>query len=249
MITKQPIVALDPGIRTFQAFYSELAVGEIANDFYGKTLLKHIVALDDMTSKLYLKKNKDGSKAKKRKLSKKAKVLKKEFGFNFVHKSKKKKTKQFFYNSKQRQNLKKAIARKRQKIRWLKEELHWKVANFFVKNYEVILIPKFSSKDFAPKIKRKMKNKTVKSLLSLNHSMFLERLKWVAMNRGTKIIESREDYTSKTCTSCGSINNKLGSNKTFICKKCKVVIDRDLNGARNIYLRAMGDTPAISRMR
>ena len=94
VITKQPIVALDPGIRTFQAFYSELAVGEIANDFYGKTLLKHIVALDDMVSKLYLKKNKDGSKAKKRKLSKKAKVLKKEFGFNFVHKSKKKKTKQ-----------------------------------------------------------------------------------------------------------------------------------------------------------
>jgi bifunctional polynucleotide phosphatase/kinase len=35
-----------------------------------------------------------------------------------------------------------------------------------------------------------------------------------------------------------SSNEKLGSNKTFECQKCKIVIDRDCNGCRNILLKA-----------
>ena len=42
---------------------------------------------------------------------------------------------------------------------------------------------------------------------------------------------------SKTCTNCGELHRNLGGSKTFCCPKCKVVLDRDANGARNILLK------------
>ena len=47
-----------------------------------------------------------------------------------------------------------------------------------------------------------------------------------------------EEYTSKTCSCCGSLNTKLGSSKIFNCPSCKVILDRDENGARNILLKS-----------
>ncbi len=46
-----------------------------------------------------------------------------------------------------------------------------------------------------------------------------------------------EAYTSKTCGSCGELNNKLGGNKVFKCNHCGLIADRDLHAARNILLR------------
>ena len=46
-----------------------------------------------------------------------------------------------------------------------------------------------------------------------------------------------EEYTSKTCTNCLKINYNLGSDKTFKCPNCSLIIDRDVNGARNILLK------------
>ncbi|WP_091351632.1 zinc ribbon domain-containing protein, partial [Anaerobranca gottschalkii] len=41
--------------------------------------------------------------------------------------------------------------------------------------------------------------------------------------------------SSKTCSSCGSIKDKLSlSERTFICKNCGYKIDRDLNASINL---------------
>lgn len=68
---------------------------------------------------------------------------------------------------------------------------------------------------------------------------FHEKLKSLAALRNCKLYIVNEAYTSKTCGICGSLNNKLGSAKTFKCvnPECKVMIDRDHNGARNILLK------------
>jgi len=46
-----------------------------------------------------------------------------------------------------------------------------------------------------------------------------------------------EEYTSKTCTGCGNIDDKLGGKKWYECKACGTALDRDYNGARNIYIK------------
>jgi putative transposase len=53
---------------------------------------------------------------------------------------------------------------------------------------------------------------------------------------GVQVVEVTEEYTSKTCTKCGRINQKLGGSKVFRCG-CGMVLDRDFNGARNILLK------------
>ncbi|CAB4427982.1 unnamed protein product [Rhizophagus irregularis] len=51
-----------------------------------------------------------------------------------------------------------------------------------------------------------------------------------------KVIICSEDYTSKTCGSCGLVNDELGGLKTFKCEGYPFILDRDINGARNILL-------------
>ena len=68
------------------------------------------------------------------------------------------------------------------------------------------------------------------------------KLKTKAEERGCTVLFCSEHYTSKTCGKCGSLDVKLGSNKTFQCRTCNVTIDRDVNAARNIMLRAMRDS-------
>jgi putative transposase len=56
---------------------------------------------------------------------------------------------------------------------------------------------------------------------------------------GRKVHVVEERYTSKTCSRCGWIDNKLGSAKTFTCKRegCGRVMDRDWNASLNILLK------------
>ena len=57
---------------------------------------------------------------------------------------------------------------------------------------------------------------------------------WISM---VQVVICTEEYTSKTCGSCGYIHKKLGGSKEFCCPQCKTNLDRDINGARNILLR------------
>jgi putative transposase len=52
-----------------------------------------------------------------------------------------------------------------------------------------------------------------------------------------------ESYTSKTCTNCGVMNDVKDSER-YECKSCKIEIDRDLNGARNIMLKGIQSLPS-----
>lgn len=133
------------------------------------------------------------------------------------------------------------ILKIRKKMKNLQLELHNKTVNFLTKTSDIIIIPTFKVKGMSKKVKRKLQTKTVRKLMLLGHSSFKEKLKTKALERGCHLLISEEHYTSKTCTYCGKINNKLGGSKIFTCKEesCLQIIDRDVNGARNILLRAL----------
>lgn len=53
--------------------------------------------------------------------------------------------------------------------------------------------------------------------------------------------------TSKACSRCGSVKPKLGLHeRRFTCEQCGLVLDRDLNAARNIVQIACADEQAVA---
>lgn len=114
-------------------------------------------------------------------------------------------------------------------------EFHYSVINYLTKNFKTILLPTFDSQEFFGK-KRKIGKKTARDLNILSHYKFKNRLIHRCNLTTTKLYIVDESYTSKTCTRCGIIND-VGSNEVYKCKECNISIDRDINGARNIYLK------------
>ncbi len=144
---------------------------------------------------------------------------------------------------KRRQRMRKAEMRLRDCIKHLIDELHHKAARFLVDNFDVILLPTFESKDMSAKARRRLRRQSVRSLLSFAHYRFKQFLKHKAFETGKCVLDVCEAYTSKTISWTGERVKNLGGRK--IIRSGNVVMDRDLNGARGIFLRALVDTPAI----
>ena len=140
---------------------------------------------------------------------------------------------------KQRYKMRKAADRMRWKIRDLIDEIHHKAALFLVKNFDIIIIPKFETSQMSKRKTRKIKSKSVRSMLTFAHFRFQEFLRSKAMEYGKRVIAQDEAYTSKTCSWNGIIKN-IGGAKTI--RDGEIVMDRDYNGARGIFLRALRDS-------
>lgn len=92
------------------------------------------------------------------------------------------------------------------------------------------------------KARRKIRSKTVRSMLTWAHYRFELFLTQKAEMTNTIVITGSEAYTSKTCSKCGHIHQKLGGSKVFKCPECGHVLPRDMNGALGFMLRALRDT-------
>jgi putative transposase len=148
--------------------------------------------------------------------------------------------------SAQKQRLKKAADRLRAKIQHLVKELHHKTARFLVDNFDVILLPSFESSQMASKSRRKIRAFTVRQMLTLSHYQFKKHLEWKAWELGkVALTDINEAYTSKTVSWTGEVVNIGGSR--VIKSSDGRSMDRDLNGARGIFLRALVDTPWLKK--
>ena len=134
-----------------------------------------------------------------------------------------------------RKTLNKQIKKVRICIRNLQGELHKKASTWLCKNYSNVVIPQFGSKDMVKNKERKLKTKTVRAMSILAHSRFLERLKNKAEEWRTNVVIVDEKYTSKTCSVCGHVKTKRFTSKVYDCKSCLITMDRDRNGAINIF--------------
>ena len=143
---------------------------------------------------------------------------------------------------KQKRRLRKATERMGVKIKNLITELHHKIAYFLVTNFDVILLPTFETSQMVSKSRRKLRSKSVRQMLTLSHYQFKEFLRWKTWALGKKLIEVCEAYTSKTVSRTGEMV-KIGSAEKIKSLSTGIVLDRDLNGARGIFLRAVVDTP------
>lgn len=148
-------------------------------------------------------------------------------------------------NCRQRQRMRIAAGRMRTKIQDLVNEVHKQVACYLTENYRIIFLPAFETSQMVAKAKRKIRSKTARAMLTWAHYRFKLFLKQAAVRRGCTVVDVTEEYTSKTCTSCGHIHTKLGGSKTFTCPSCGHALPRDMNGAFGILLKALSDTTCV----
>lgn len=151
--------------------------------------------------------------------------------------------------ARKKQNMRRAFIRLQFRLKCLKDEMQWKCATFLAKSFGLIVIPPFSATGMSSRAKRRIRSKTVRSMLSLGHSEFRERLRLQCEKYGSRMLLVTEEYTSKTCPDCGAVHERLGGSEVFRCPKCGHASPRDANGARNILLRAMVDSPTQFTLR
>ena len=150
-------------------------------------------------------------------------------------------------NHRTRKGLKRVQMRIRKRIRNLVDEFHKKAAKFLCDNFKVIFLPEYGVKKMVNKSHRNISSGTARSMLSWSPYRFRERLQYKAKESGVAVHIVTEEYTSKTCTTCGSINYTLGRSEIFKCKCCPSNIDRDINGARNIWLKSFRSIRNLER--
>lgn len=134
------------------------------------------------------------------------------------------------------------IAKKMDKLKarraHLIEDLHKRVAYDIVMKNDIILLPSFQTSQMVKQNKRKIGRKIVSSMLDLCHYRFKLHLLWAAKKYGKIVLTVNEAYTSKTYN--GRIMKNLGGKPSFSVKLSngnRKIIDRDLNGSRNILIR------------
>ena len=140
-------------------------------------------------------------------------------------------------NKRKKRMFKRAFLKNNIRIRHLVDEVHWKVIKYITDNYKEVLLPSFEVSNITKRLKRKIRSKTVRSMLTWRHFTFKQRLIDKASKRNVILHIVGEEYTTKTCGACGYIKNNVGGSKIFNCDNCKVKYDRDLGAARNIFLK------------
>lgn len=204
------VIALDPGVRSFMTGFSPGKQGVMEWGVGDRTrLFRLCCAFDDLQSRW--------SKEKHRK----------------------------------RYKMQRVGRRIQERIRNLVNEVHCKLVKWLVTHFDVVLLPKFETQSMCQKTQfvaedgtrhktRKINGKVARAMYTWSHYRFQQRLLHkIREYPQCRVVICDEDFTSKTCGHCGFVHEKLGGNKTFKCPSCHVSLDRDVNGARNIFLRYM----------
>lgn len=129
--------------------------------------------------------------------------------------------------------------RLRDKVKHLVDDLHWKAANYLVKNYETIFIGDMSAKRIVRGKGTGLHANVKRSLMALSLFKFHQRLAFKAQQHHAHIIIVNEAYTTKVCSCCAAVNESVGSQRVFTCKACQHQCDRDVDGARCIAIKAL----------
>lgn len=151
-------------------------------------------------------------------------------------------------NKRQRQRTQAKIDSLFIRVRNLIDECHKKTAKWLTTEYRLVFLPTFETSQMVAKTrkkKRKINSKTVRQMLNWSHYRFKQTLKFQAFKRGCTVLDVTEEYTSKTCTSCGHVHVKLGSSKKFKCPACGHTLPRDWNGALGIFFKALRDIAGL----
>ena len=124
----------------------------------------------------------------------------------------------------------------------VRDDFHWKLIRDITDTYGGVILPHLQTSRLCGSLKAK----TNREMFGISHFTLKARMEMKCEERGIMFASPTEEYTSKTCGNCGSINGSLGSSETFRCD-CGLVCHRDLHAARNIYMKWFLETERDAR--
>ena len=138
--------------------------------------------------------------------------------------------------------LKQKLSKERRRLHNWMQAAHYDSTNFMLERFDVIIQPELKVSVLTKKSDRKLGSPAVRKMLTWSHYAFRDRLKSASIRyAGRHVIESQEPGTSKTCTNCGYWHAGLAlSDRTFVCPRCHIAVDRDVAGARNNFFSEYG---------
>lgn len=107
-------------------------------------------------------------------------------------------------------------------------DLHWKLCHWLLSKFRKIIIPRL----YVARCNKKGKQ----TQADLRLCTFVDRLVHKSIEyKGSEVHIGKEHHTSQACTKC--LSRKTKKADTVKCYDCNHEIHRDLNGARNIFLK------------
>ena len=76
------------------------------------------------------------------------------------------------------------------------------------------------------------------SIYDASWNRFIQMLSYKAESAGMKVIKVDARNTSKECSNCGNIQDMPLSIREYICSRCDMQMDRDINASINILHKA-----------
>jgi transposase len=212
------IVATDPGARRFQTFYSPTS-GEVGILLHGARdeVERRCFDIDRRTSWLAKRRSREAPQPE--------------------CKPRKRKQRQCTVRAKGRR-----LAKERVRLHEWMRFSHYDAANALLERYDLVIAPKLETADMVPRNGRVFGSKTARAMYTWSHGLFAQRLESAAARYAGRCVltQTGEPGTSKTCTHCGKWKAELGGAEHYECASCGVYYDRDVGGARNNFLAALG---------
>jgi len=110
-----------------------------------------------------------------------------------------------------------------------------KAAHDVAKNYETVVIEDLNVRSMMARggaYKRGLNRAIAQASFADLRRRITYKTRW---NGGVTVVADRWFPSSKTCSECGEVKSKLSlSEREYICHRCGVVVDRDLNAATNL---------------
>ncbi|HEX6819662.1 MAG TPA: transposase [Ktedonobacterales bacterium] len=128
----------------------------------------------------------------------------------------------------ERAERRKIVARVHERITWRRGDFAHQHSRRIVNGFDLIAVEDLS-------VNRMMHNHCLaKSIADAAWTQFATYLSFKAAWAGRRYIAVNPAYTSQDCSGCGHRQKLSLSDRIYICPCCGLVLDRDLNAARNI---------------
>ncbi len=124
-----------------------------------------------------------------------------------------------------------------------RDDWQWKLATELARTYSLIAVEDLN-------VRGMVRNHCLAKLISdASWSAFLRtKLDHAVIKTGSRLVAVDPRNTSKTCSRCGWVwESMVRSDLVFRCEKCGLVLDRDVNAAKNILRVGQDKVPEVTR--